>query len=182
MTNKRTKAKPNWSDIKSQLADWDRARLMDLLHDLYTANKDNQLFLHTRFAVGSDVLKPYKQTIARWIAPDVLSRQTISLKAANKAISDYRKAEGHPRGLAELMVFYCEEASGFSAAYGCDDEVYLDALVRTFAQALQIAAGLPTDQWNALLGRLAQIRTVSHDLGYGVGDAMDDLLAKHDLG
>jgi hypothetical protein len=27
--------------------------------------------------------------------------------------------------------------------------------------------------------RLDRVRTVSHNLGYGVGDDMDDLLAKH---
>jgi hypothetical protein len=34
---------------------------------------------------------------------------------ARKAIADYTKAIGQPEGLAELMVFYCERASGFAA-------------------------------------------------------------------
>ncbi len=39
---------------------------MGLVQDLYAAHKDNQTFLHTRFGLGKDVLKPYKETLERW--------------------------------------------------------------------------------------------------------------------
>jgi hypothetical protein len=29
--------------------------------------KDNQSFLHARFGLGDDVLKPYKETLERWL-------------------------------------------------------------------------------------------------------------------
>ncbi|HEV3037021.1 MAG TPA: hypothetical protein VHA33_04460 [Candidatus Angelobacter sp.] len=180
MTNRGTKTKPSWSDLKSRLAGWDAIALMDLIHDLYAASRDNQLFLHTRFALGNDILQSYKQMIADGIAPDVMKQNArVSVKAANKAISDYKKAGGKPEQLAELMVFFCEEAAAFSAAYGCDDEAYFNALLRTFDQALGVAQSLPEDQWNALLERLGRVRTVSHKLGYGVGDAMDDILGQY---
>lgn len=51
--------------MKSRLADVDRAGLIGLVQALYAANKDNQAFLHARFALGEDVLKPYKTTIGR---------------------------------------------------------------------------------------------------------------------
>jgi hypothetical protein len=41
-------------------------------------------------------------------------------------------AVGEPAGLAELMVFYCEQAAGFCSDIGNDDEGYFDALVRMF--------------------------------------------------
>ena len=40
---------------------------MGLIQDLYAAHKDNQTFLHTRFGLGEDVLKPYKETLDRWL-------------------------------------------------------------------------------------------------------------------
>lgn len=55
-----TKSAPGWSDVKTKLADFDRAGLIGLVQDLYAASKDNQAFLHARFALGGDVLKPYK--------------------------------------------------------------------------------------------------------------------------
>ena len=51
---------PSWSDVRTKLADFDRAGLLGLLQDLYTANKDNQAFVHARLSLGDDVLKPYK--------------------------------------------------------------------------------------------------------------------------
>ncbi len=77
------------------------------------------------------------------------------------------------------MVFYCERASGFSCDVGLDDEAYLTALVRMFEQALKTIATLPEAQRPALWARLDVVRDRSHDIGYGVGDDMDALLAEH---
>ncbi len=95
---------------------------MGLIQDLYDAHKDNRTFLHARLGVGEDVLKPYKETLDRWLWPDVLRKQDTSVAKAKQAISSYRKAVGEPSGLAELMVFYCERAAGFSSDIGNQDE------------------------------------------------------------
>jgi hypothetical protein len=174
------KKAPSWIDLKAKLADFDRAGLIGLVQDLYSASKNNQIFLHTRFALGDDVLEPYKLTIDRWLSPDVFKNQDISVSKAKKALADYKKAVGDPRDLAELMVFYCERASGFSNDVGLQDEGYFDALVRTFEQALKAIATLPEAQRPELWARLDEVRRVSHNFGYGVGDDMDDLLAKHE--
>ncbi len=109
MTKRLPRSKPTWTDVKAKLAGFDRIGLMGLIQDLYAAQKDNRTFLHTRFGLGEDVLKPYKETLDRWLSPDVLRNQDISVAKAKKAISDYRKAVGEPAGLAELMVLYCEK-------------------------------------------------------------------------
>ena len=152
---------------------------MGLIQDLYAAHKDNQVFLHTRFGLGEDVLKPYRETLGRWLWPDVLRNQDTSVAKAKQAISSYRKAVGEPAGLAELMVFYCESAAGFSNDIGYQDEGYLDALVNMFEQALKATCQLSAGDRDALIARLDRVRTISHNLGYGVGDDMDDLLAKY---
>lgn len=172
---------PGWSDVKTKLADFDRAGLIGLVQDLYAASKDNQVFLHARFALGGDVLKPYKATIDRWLWPDVLKNQDTSVAKAKKAITDYKKAVGQPDGLAELMVFYCERAAGFSSEFGLQDEGYFDALVRMFEQALKAIAALPDAARPAFLKRLGEVRRICHNFGYGVGDDMDELLAEYEV-
>src|SRR4051794_15007071 len=82
-------------------------------------------------------------------------------------------------GLAELMVFYCEQSSGFASDLGYQDESYLNALVRMFEQALIIASTLPASVRDALVARLDRVRTTGHRCGYGVGDDMDSILAHH---
>jgi hypothetical protein len=176
VTRKKT---TSWTDVKARLADVDRAGLLGLIQDLYAASKDNQAFLHARFALGGDVLKPYKLTIDRWLWPDVFKNQAPSVAKAKKALADYKKAIGAPEGLAELMVFYCERASGFSSDVGLQDEVYFDALLRMFEQALKVIATLSEAQRSELWFRLDEVRRMSHNFGYGVGDEMDGLLAEH---
>ncbi len=170
--------KPSWSDVKGKLADFDRIGLIGLVQDLYAASKENHAFLHARFGLGDDVLRPYKATVDRWLWPDVFKNQDTSVAKVMKAIADYRKVVGRPEGLAELRVFFCERAVGFSDDAGMQDEGYLDALVRMFGQALKVIDALPEECRSALLGRLNAVRRLGHNLGYGVGDGMDDLLAE----
>jgi hypothetical protein len=77
------------------------------------------------------------------------------------------------------MVFYCERGSSFSKDVGLQDEGYFDALVRMFEQALKAIAALPDSQRPALRSRLDAVRRMSQDVGYGVGEEMDRLLAEY---
>src|SRR5271169_1481093 len=179
MAKRQSKAHPTWADVKAKLAAFDRTALLDLIHHLYAAHQDNQAFLHARFGLGQDVLEPYKKTIDRWLWPDAFRNQDTSVSEAKRAISDYRKAVGDPEGLAELMVYYCEQAAGYCRDIGYQDEGYFDALVRMFEQALQSANTLPANGGDGLIARLDRVREISHAFGYGVGDDMDYLLAKY---
>jgi hypothetical protein len=174
----RTKSQPSWTDVKGKLASFDRKGLLGLIQDLYAAHKDNQMFLHARFGLGEDALSPYKETIARWLWPDSFRNQDTSVLKAKKAIADYKKAIADAAGLAELMVFYCEQAAGFSSDLGYQDESYFDALVRMFNQTFATANRLPVGSRDALIIRLDRVRSIIHELGYGVGDDMDSIFAK----
>lgn len=160
------RSKPTWPDVKGKLAELDRQGLIGLVQDLYAASKDNQAFLHARFALGSDVLKPYKATIDRWLWPDVFRNQNTSVAKAKKAISDYKKANGQPEGSVELMVFYCERTAGFSKDVGLQDEGYFDALARMCGQALKTIDALPQNCRFPLIARLDSVRHISHNFGY----------------
>lgn len=179
MAKRQPRSQPTWTDVKANLENLDRAGLLELIHNLYAAHKDNQSFLHARFGLGADVLEPYKKTIDRWLWPDVFRDQDTSVSQAKQAISHYKKAVGDPEGLAELMVFYCERAAGFCSDVGNQDEGYFDALVRMFEQALKLANTLPMNGRDSLLARLDRLRRISHQFGYGVGDDMDYLLSRY---
>ena len=179
MNQRQSKSQPKWTDVKAKLTSFDRPALLGLIQDLYSAHKDNQTFLHARFGLGEDMLRPYKETMDRWLWPDAFSRQVPSALKAKQAISNYKKAVGDPAGLIELMVFYCEQASGFASDLGYQDESYLNALVHMFEQAVSTANTLPTDTRDALLARLDRVRSISHKCGYGVGDDMDSILTTY---
>ena len=179
MTKRESRSQPRWSDVKAKLAAFDRTALVDLLHHLYAAHKDNQAFLHARFGLDEDALEPYKKNIDRWLWPDPFRNQDTSVSKAKQAISYYKKAVGHPAGLAELMVFFCEQAAGYCQDIGYREEGFFDALVRMFEQALKSASTPPANDRDSLIARLNRVREISHTFGYGVGDDMDYLLAKY---
>jgi hypothetical protein len=179
MVKRQPKSKPTWTDVKAKLASLDRPGLLGLIQDLYAAHKDNQTFLHTRFGLAADVLEPYKETIDRWLWPDVLRRQDTSVAKAKQAIGNYKKAVGDPAGLAELMVFYCERAAGFCDDIVNDDDAYYGALVRMFEQSLAVINTLPASGQTGLISRLDRVRNIGHKFGYGVGEDMDFNFARY---
>jgi len=178
MAKRKQTSQPTWTEVKAKLAEFDRVALLGLIQSLYAAHKENQTFLHARFGLAEDVLEPYKKTIDRWLWPDVMRNQDTSVYQAKRAISDYKKAVGDPDGLAELMVFYCEQAAGFCSDIASDDEGYFNAMVRMFEQALKIVNTLSVEHRDKLLARLDGVRVISRNIGYGVEDEMDFLMSK----
>jgi hypothetical protein len=169
------KAAVSWNSVKAGLRDFDRTALLGLVQDLYTASKDNQAFLHARFNLGADPLEPYKAIISRRVCPEILKNEPWSVAKAKKAIADYKKAIGYPKGMAELSVFYCEEAIAFLRDCSLEDEGYHSALVLMFEQALKRTLALPESERAPFLKRLGGIRGEAQKNGWGVSDAMDEL-------
>jgi hypothetical protein len=174
-------ASPTWADVKAFLLRFDRAGLQGLVRELYAANKDNQAFLHARFGLGPDQLAPYKATISRWINPDLMKNQTVSVSKAKEAIAHYKKAIGRPEGLAELSIFLCEEAFSFVEGCNFSDEQYFVALIRMYDRSVNCVLSLPPADRRAYVERLGKLRTRAKRVGWGVEDELNDLWHAADL-
>ena len=168
-------ASPTWSDVRAALLDFDSAGLRGLVQDLYTASKDNQAFLHARLGLGHDQLQPFKASISRWISPDLMKNQPISVSKATKAIADYKKAIGRPDGMAELSIFYCEEAFCFLESCSMEDETYLAALIRMYGRSLEFLSSLPAAERATYLERLDKLRSRARTVGWGVEEELNGL-------
>ena len=77
------------------------------------------------------------------------------------------------------MVFYCECASDFSNAFGFADVAYFRALLKMFEAALKVSVTLQNGQRGALFNRLDHVRSISQNLGYGLSDEMNIILAEY---
>jgi hypothetical protein len=168
-------ASPTWNDVKTALLEFDREGLRGLVQDLYAASKDNQAFLHARLGLGHDQLAPFKASISRWISPDLMKGQPISVSKAKKAIADYKKAIGRPDGLAELSLFYCEEALGFLESCSMDDEKYFGALIRMYGRSLEIVSSLPPAERGTYLERLDRLRSRGRNVGWMIAEEFNSL-------
>lgn len=166
---------PSWKAVKAALQSFDRAGLLGLVQDLYAAEKDNQAFLHARLGLGSDRLAPYKAMISRWICPDLMRSQSASISNAKKAIADYKKAIGEPAGLAELSIFYCEEAFSFIESCALEHEHYFVAVIRMYDQAVKLVLGLPVAERHGYAKRLRSLRSRARPLGRGIDDQLNSI-------
>jgi hypothetical protein len=158
-------ASPTWIDVKASLCTFDRAGLYGLVQDLYEASKDNQAFVHARLGLGSDQLRPFKATISRWINPDLIRNQAVSVLKAKKAIADYRKAIGRPGGL-ELSIFFCEEAFSLVESCSFEDERFFLALIRMYDQAVKLVLKLPPTERRRYVERLDKLRSRGKHVGW----------------
>lgn len=172
---KNKSASANWIDVKTSLRTFDRVDLYGLLQDLYAASTENRAFFHARLGLGTDELGPYKAALSRWLNPDLMKSQTVSVSKAKKAIADYRKAIGRQEGLAELSTFFCEEASSFVESCSFQSESYFAALIRMYGQSVKLVANLPPAERRPYLERLNKLRSRSKHIGYGVQDVINTL-------
>jgi hypothetical protein len=72
MTKRELKSQPTWTDVKAKLAVFDRTALLDLLHHLYAAHKDNQAFLHawgSRIAIPTPISLTVVLSVVAWLPP-----------------------------------------------------------------------------------------------------------------
>lgn len=174
---KKVKAKPSWVDVKAKLADFDRAGLIQLVADLYAAEKVNQSFLHTRFSLGGDPLEIYKKRIHKALFPNVMGRNSdVKVSDAKKAISEYQKAIGLAEGLLELRIYFCEVAMDFSVDYGYANEGFFDAVCLQFKKSLESLADVSGEVREEALDRLYDLRHVAGNVGYGLSYEMGDSL------
>jgi hypothetical protein len=153
-----------------------------LVQDLDAVDKDNQAFLHARLGVGFDQLAPYKMIISRWICPDLMRNQFVSISKAKKAIADYKWAIGQLAGLDELSIFYCEEALSFVESCAYEDEGYFVALIRMYDHAVQRVLDLPATEQQAYAERLGILRSRTRRVGWGVDDEFNNIWYEGGLG
>jgi hypothetical protein len=83
------------------------------------------------------------------------------VKAAVKAIADYKKAIGEPGGLAELSIFYCEEAVSLLDSCAFEDERYFVALIRIVEDG---------DRHGDTINLTARLQQLAHPNGICVSD------------
>jgi len=167
--------RPAWSDVKASLVHMEQRQLVQLIGDLYRLSKENKDFLHTRFSIDDDPLKPYKKIIDECMYPDVMSNNPIRIQKAKRAISNYSKAIGDTRGEAELMTHFVECGNAFTVDLGDIDEGFYDALLRMYDRAIEKILDLPEQEQNTFRERMKRIMDLSEGMGWGYHDGLCEL-------
>jgi hypothetical protein len=77
--------------------------------------------------------------------------------------------------VAELSIFYCEEAFGFLESCSMEDESYFAALIRMYGRSLEFVSNLPAAERATYRGRLDKLRSRGSHVGWGVQDELNSL-------
>ena len=116
-----------------------------------------------------------KRAFQDGLCPDLMKGQPISVSKAKKAIADYKKAIGLPEGLAELSIFFCEEAIGFLESCSIEDESYFAALIRMYRRSIEFVSRLPPAERATYLKRLDKLRSRGRNVGCVVEEEFNSL-------
>lgn len=162
-----------WTDAKKVLSSKEPKELLALIKDLYSLNQQNKTFIQTKYSL-IDPIKPYKEIIGQCLSLDY--RKPINLSGARKAISQYRKAVGDPKGILELMVYYVECGTNLTCEYGDIDEKFYCSLESMFEKALQTLDESGQETIDEYLPRMENIVEKADDIGWGYYDTIIGLL------
>lgn len=95
------------------------------------------------------------------------------LSIAKKAITEYKKIDETPVGVADIMLFYVEQGVKFTNVYGDIDESFYNSMESMYEKAVQwIVRHEIQDVFNT---RCARIVEDTSDIGWGFHDAISHI-------
>lgn len=123
-------------DLKRQLKGYDQKELIELIVELYKANKENQHFLSSKF-LGDEVNEELSQQARIKIKNEFFPERgfaKLRLAEAKKEITAFKKATNDEKRTIDLMLFYVEQGIEFTCTYGDIDEGFYSSMVKMFDQ------------------------------------------------
>jgi hypothetical protein len=159
--------KQTWSAVKSTVSKLSRDDLLSLVAELYRLSKQNQNFLHARFANAEAAMEDCKKIIAECLYPDVLRDRPLQVAKA-KAVAD-------PVLHADLMLFFVEQGNAFTLEYGDIDAGFYNALLAMGRRAVKTICSLPKELQEPFRERLSEIVLSSSGIGWGYHDELAEI-------
>jgi hypothetical protein len=172
---------PKWSDVKPLLREKPPEEVFRLLQDLFNLSTENKALIAARLWVAQGregILDEYRERITRQFEPK-RGLPNLDLRAARKAISDYKKTTNDPLGVIELMLTYLESGLTVTEQYGDIDEPYYNSLESVLESLVKLLKGARNAElYYTHEDRLRALRSRTHDLGWGIGDVFDDEISE----
>lgn len=114
----------SWRDVKTQLSGLDEDALISLIHDLYTLNKENKVFLQGKVC-GKEAYAGLLEDGIKKIMQEFFPERGFGkarIAPVKKIISGYKKATGDPIGTADLTLVCIEQIVKYCSTYGGMEE------------------------------------------------------------
>ena len=151
--------------------------MLRLLQELYKLNADNKLFLTSRLVeMDLDALaEPYRNAIRAEFNPS-RGFPRLNLRAARKALNDFKKACKDPATVADLMIYYVEQGVICTRTYGDIDERFYNSLESVYADAAKLLTNTADAELiERFRPRMYQIVRKTSEIGWGFHDELIDI-------
>ncbi len=159
-------------DLKKELADFDKKKLIGLISELYDKNKSVKEYLDYYLKPNDkEILKVYKVKVREALFPKRGTR--YNLGSGKKAISDFRKLSPSPESLVDLMLYYVECGAEFTANFGDINENYYINLAKVFRDSLELID--INNLHKSFKDKAHNIVLLSENIGWGFYDAVLNL-------
>lgn len=163
-------------ELKKILSEYDQKELIKLIGELHKLNPEVRNYLSAKFQGEEAVERLFEDAqkkIKNVFFPD-RGFGKLSLATAKKAITDFKKQTDDEERAAELMVYYVELGTEFTATYGDIDETFYDSMVTTFARAVEII-DTSYERVASYEERFSSILDEAEQVGWGYPDVLHDI-------
>lgn len=165
--------------LKKYLATLTKEQVIEVMLEMYDARKEAKDYLEFYLSPNCETeLEKYKKTIKREFFPARGIAMNPSLSKCKKIVSDFQKLNANPSHTADLMLFFIEQGSEYSATYGGDmGEPYYTVLENNFRKYMEyiFMNGLLIDFYERIE---ALIRLAGHS-GYGFPDVLKEIYGRY---
>ncbi|MBB4824716.1 hypothetical protein HNO89_001940 [Sporosarcina luteola] len=164
------------SDLKKQLNELDKKELMNMIIEIHKNNKAVQDYFAVKFSGESAVADLFGQAqkeIQNEFFPD-RGHGKLRLSVAKKAISDFKKTTGDEVRTADLMMFYVELGTRFTATYGDIDMPFYNSMLSMYEKVID-SCEKDHALYISLEERLYRVVDMSEGIGWGYHDELCEM-------
>lgn len=161
------------TDLKKQLKKYEQKELIELIVEMFKANKEVQNYLSSKF-LGDEVIEVLFHQARKKIENEFFPERgfgKLQLAEAKKAITAFKKVTNDEKRTVDLMLFYVEMGVEFTNSYGDINEGFYSSMVKMFDQ-VAIECDREEELYKAFSNRLRNVISNVDLIGWGFQEAL----------
>ena len=163
-------------DLKKRLKEYNQKELVNLITDLYKLDKTVQAYLSAKF-LGEEAIESLFEKAKAEIENEFFPTKghgKIRLVVAKSAISQFEKLTKDQMNTIELMLFYVDNGTAFTKAYGDIDAKFYNCMASMYQKVIAECEG-SEELFEMFADWLLSIVEDSKGTGWGYHDVLADL-------
>jgi hypothetical protein len=163
------------TDLKRQLKEYPQKELIELVVEMFKANKEVQNYLSSKFLGDAAIEVLFNQArkkIENEFFPD-RGLGKLRLAEAKKEITAFKKATNDEKRTVDLMLFYVESGVDFTNTYGDISEGFYSSMEKMFDQ-VAMECDRDEELYKEFSSRLQSVLSEAGGTGWGFQEALVD--------